>query len=111
MAQEPTEALSTVPASAVVSLFAASVNGSSWCTHSLWLVPAQSLHLGRSPAPEVWQQVQDSDPAKKDEKKKINLIRETTTGAFLFLLMPSSPVFICSVPNTLWVHMDPRGTV
>jgi len=47
-------------------------------------VPAQSLHLGQSLAPEVWQQVQDSDPAKKDEKKKINLIRGTTTEAFLF---------------------------
>lgn len=54
--------VSAFPASAVVSLFAASVNGSSLRTHSPWLVPAQSLHLGQSLAPEVWQQVQDSDP-------------------------------------------------
>lgn len=99
-AQQPTEALGIVPASAAVSWFAASVNGSSLCTHWPWLVSAQSCHWGWSLAPAIWQQLQGFDPAKKDEKKKINLIREVTTEALILSADALTSVFSCPKAKT-----------
>lgn len=100
-AQQPTEGLGTLPASAAFSLFAVSGDGSSWCSRWPRLVPARSRRWGWSLAPAIWQQFQHSDPAKKDgEKEKINLIRGVTTEALLLSADGLSSVFSCPKAKT-----------